>query len=392
MNCPSSERSVFQVESEADLGDPRSWRLKGQGKANAVFHYAGDDCIHLRGLVLRAAKRRASPGNQHTPVVCALEELLWPHDGSDYKHLIIQSLASKYILQPLPISVSYLFLDALGDANNTFLLLDQGRVDLFRDATYMYPCTQQGPTYTLELKPKWGFPSVCQTIRPSHQHLKKSISRFALYQPLKKLRGEVDAVSKYDPLKLFSQQKDKVLEALHALFETPHNNLLFFKNGHIIYMDTEEKQVLLPVLHAVLVKEGILEQLLQAQMICQVDIEGLYHIYCHLLSLPLPIGESEIHSHALKELLKLSKEEQLEILRNYMISSTFRDCSIMVTFQAVNAMDYKEDHPFCMAMVNNIWYRYQVFIVDLDKKPLSKIPAHYELDQKLVALAMEGDP
>ena len=56
-------------------------------------------------------------------------------------------------------------------------------------------------------------------------------SRYQLHQLLKVAEGKLAAASSYDPLDLFSNQPQRMLAALRALFAHPQNNLRLFLDG-----------------------------------------------------------------------------------------------------------------------------------------------------------------
>jgi hypothetical protein len=107
------------------------------------------------------------------------------------------------------------------------------------------------------------------------------------------------------------------------------------------------------------------------------------------------------HCAALQHLLSLNSAAACEAVRNYLISATAKDCSIMITLApfTVHAVD-SDMHSICCeqrdpcvgAIAPGVGaeqhFRYKVAIVDLDMKPLTKIYEHFDLDQEIVENAL----
>ena len=56
-------------------------------------------------------------------------------------------------------------------------------------------------------------------------------------QEAKLHEGEIETISKYCPLDLFSGDLSRMKRALHDLYESPHNRFKVFKNGQLIYTE-----------------------------------------------------------------------------------------------------------------------------------------------------------
>jgi len=167
---------------------------------------------------------------------------------------------------------------------------------------------------------------------------------------------------------------------------------------------------------AILLQEPVLENISTAQNICQYDIEGIYRLFCHLTGAPMSSNweqlgaqqeEEEVtrraHRAGVQKLLGMSREESVSVIRDYLISSTAKDCSIMIAMQHIEDEKAPPLHarhgrqgvdPQDCGMItiscsnpNPLVIRYRVTVVDLDRKPLSKIRKHYELDKKIVEAA-----
>jgi inositol-pentakisphosphate 2-kinase len=187
-------------------------------------------------------------------------------------------------------------------------------------------------------------------------------------------------------------------------------------------------KVLVESIRMILTAEGVLDHLLEMQKMCEHDIEGVHALYCHVLG-------GGYHSHAqdqgtasgeasgiglvqegerraaLQRLMEAPRSEAIRILRAYSIASTARDCSLMIALQrwcgvekagacassipsAAHARHQNrlqgEDPSYCGVLQHpesDIVLRYRVTVVDLDRKPLRKIPKHLVLDREIMATA-----
>lgn len=327
-------------------------------------------------------------------------------------------------------------------------------------------------TVCIEIKPKYGSITTCDTILPEDVELKHSTSRYQLHQLLKKDQGVITTVSSYDPVDLFSSVPDRMENALHSLLENPQNNLRIFINGKPVdsvdsvhtrgesvdstgggggggqredcSLDTAirtasaallspenqlinttdihlQKKSLVTLLRLILQQEPVLQNISRAQQACHMDIAGIYRLY-HLMILEMNASEDkkaeEIGEKALSDgrSVPLGKES-IETMRSYVIATTAKDCSIMITMRSNNdykyALDYnttnnskkkiisaklqteketgvvifseEEEEDEEKKGLHSVEYR--VSVVDLDRKSTLKIPKHFKLDQEITTAA-----
>jgi len=312
---------------------------------------------------------------------------------------------------------------------------------LLSDATLLPNYQQQHllPTIAIELKPKWGSYSQCPTIHPNHKSIKATTTRYQLLQRYKRaVLKTIAEESNYDPVDLFSLQKDRMRHALVSLFQIPHNNLTLFRNGDRIERNTTTTTTnnnnqwedemnafvdgvfpdwkgLLDTIIQILLQEKVLKNILKAQNICGMDIEGVYRVYDAFIRkggggdsrpsighVATDDGEDDQHIAAQKQQIEsLSEQEACKILQNYLISSTARDCGVIIALQKIQRDGDNEEEiesdtgvPQTEMAVGRIKVRdcdvrYRVTVIDLDRKALEKIPKHYELDQALMKFARQ---
>ena len=100
-------------------------------------------------------------------------------------------------------------------------------------------------------------------------------------------------------------------------------------------------------------------------------------------------------------LLTKSWPEQMQIIRDYLLATTAKDCSLMITMQVEPAgtLPHCSDTEIDSCDQPNIAHpgmgkvslpdlaleaTYKVAVVDLDLKPHAKINSHYRLDQQIM--------
>ena len=102
---------------------------------------------------------------------------------------------------------------------------------------------------------------------------------------------------------------------------------------------------------------------------------------------------------ALQQQLGLQPEAVCEVLREYLVAATAKDCSIMITLApvqgaqpagAVELPALQQDPCVGAVLSDHVLensFRYKVAFVDLDLKPVWKIEEHFRLDQAIMAVA-----
>ncbi|CAM6117342.1 unnamed protein product [Calypogeia fissa] len=450
-----------------ELRDAEGWHYRGEGAANIVLAYRGDD-PELTGKVLRLRKvlnNDKSVGNviKSAPVLSREEQTVWTEWPDLVSATTIAELNHAYardVLRPLLgeehvdpgtlVHIESSFIEALGchiDSMRPTWRAESGSLEvltgvglLISDHTY-FPTPAgtveaSSATISVELKPKCGFlPST--TFITEEDSIKKSLSRFTMHQQLKFHQGKIDHISKYDPLDLFSGTRDGILKAIEALFETPQNNLRIFLNGEeifgaskndklsIIHFDNvlegfvpaqagERVQAFQNFVTDLLLKSDILHKLLAVQRLDYYDIEGAIQVYDRFLSYQNRLSESpktdEISSTGKgteelrqvwetisyrDECLQLSEkkthassasvEDCQNILRDFLISATAKDCGLMLSLQPLSqSMDSAGTQNANILRSSNGLYLQKILLLDLDLKRLKKMNYYSKLDREIV--------
>jgi len=289
---------------------------------------------------------------------------------------------------------------------------------------------------SVEIKPKWGFLPFSKFISVQNS-FKKSICRFCLHQHLKVKKGTVKDFSQYCPLDLFGDCKCKIIMALESLLRTPQNNIKTMMNGILIESSELEKfhihHNICEILSEIFVEDsrelvgintktfskelclyskfkrhsndcvelgpgGIINLLKTLQCLDNYDIEYIGLKFKDILK------ESEFNEEDFLDyrsklwssfLASHTGRSQVETanlgvfdLCNYLISSTFKDCSIMVTFCEVSCYGIQPNFHRIVQLMGH-FYKYEIKLVDLDPRHLQNLPYYYELDQEIVSTYME---
>ncbi|XP_057974166.1 inositol-pentakisphosphate 2-kinase-like isoform X2 [Malania oleifera] len=388
------EREVILERKDAD-----DWIYRGEGAANIVLAYTGSNPAFV-GKVLRMQKvpRNRSQCLSDTPVLSIHECLLWKDIGSivsspqkeNAKQLYVQHvmsplLGSDHVDPGLHIHVSKDFLESVD--KNVHSWRPAWRVGtakiniscysalLISDHSIFPDSLEEKPCISVEIKPKCGFIPNSRFITEGNS-VKRSISRFRMHQFLKLHQNEVSQVSEYDPLDLFSGCKDRIHKAIKALFAHPQNNLRVFLNGSLvfgslagstgstIFVNGEAFENALK--HAIWAEDGlrtmsfvhlvaetvfksrVLDLLLKVQHRDNLDIEGAIHAYYDVVSQPCivcrDLGEDQT-SGKYAILHSIPLDESFNIVRDYLIAATAKDCSLIISFRPRE--NGKQGSPYC---------------------------------------------
>ncbi|PWN52175.1 hypothetical protein IE53DRAFT_327161 [Violaceomyces palustris] len=268
---PTSSRYSWPPESiDASLLDPTEWEYLCEGGKNLLVRYIGRSYPFVgpdgaAALALRIPKR--SRKRAPSEIVEVKAEL-----GDSSTEGIDPSLFSKEVIGPLlggqEVLVKSVPIRIEGAAQRKFLEKVAGRVEAWRprerrnedgideDAALIFALEdlssplgtssnrgERDVTLGIEIKPKWGFLPSSNLIPASSAELKSKFSRFRMHAVLKASHEDLPLErwsSLYDPLDLYSGDKERITKAIKALFRDwidskgTTNNLRFFCQGMIV--------------------------------------------------------------------------------------------------------------------------------------------------------------
>ncbi|XP_031477879.1 inositol-pentakisphosphate 2-kinase-like isoform X1 [Nymphaea colorata] len=425
--------------------DADDWLYRGEGAANLVLGYSGSSSAFV-GKVIRVPKAslKKSEAVTSATILTTHEQLLW----KDMPELVICSskemISHFFALHVMCPLLGYTHTDAgrLVRVSKEFLeevekriiglrpvwRVDAAKVNTFCDyallmsdhSLFSHGLLSESHCIAVEVKPKCGFLPFSSFIAEANA-IKKKVSRFKMHQALKFHQGEISELSLYDPLGLFSGSRERMSHAIESLFTTPQNNFRVFLDGLLIYgglggyseatcslMDACERgKEFVGMLDGVikasndmrlssfieLVTEafhhsGVLNKLLEVQKLDLFDIEGAIHAYYDIISQPCNICKN-LHDEEMIQRCSffhsLPLEESLKIVREYLISVTAKDCSVMISFQPRRDGEMDDIYDSIYLTSTSQSFNYKVHFIDLDMKPLKKMVYHYELDQKITS-------
>jgi len=314
---------------------------------------------------------------------------------------------------------------------------------------HLHGIQQKDATLCVEIKPKWGMICRSEFIDDKNKPCKYLTCRYCMQQFTKLQQGLILNLSSFCPTNLFSNRLERITRGLVDLIENPQNNMRLYIDGVLSWFDDNSdanrnfKSELLSVLskHSVenlddfiervafyLLDSNVMETVQRMQMLDRFDIEFIYkHVYSILKSkcqnddelmqsrlfdwnnsnewigniqkelavennsqppkdfLCVCSGFGDDHQpieynrpysalrpdlatlDALINECKNNEEFAWHILRMYLIAHGIKDCSVMMSFNLLSDS-------------------YDVGLVDLDPKIVSKVPSYYKMDQDIIEL------
>lgn len=420
--------------------DAVQWAYRGEGAVNLVLAYCGDSPDFV-GKVLRIHKvpNNEAEGENGDAVLTEHEHLLWEgykgivsaltrEAAEPYyvREVICPLLGSEHVDAGISVLVSREFLEAI-EVNvlcqRPAWRVDAAKVNPLCDSVLLMADHSIFPQVSgvlkkdfcvsVEIKPKAGFLPTSEFIDEENA-IKKTTTRFKMHQTLKLRQKKISQISKYNPLDLFSGTKDGVRRAIKSLFLIPQNNFRVFLNGSLVFggmgnagdtvscrvdqvFDEGLKRVIsakdgmhtnyfLELVAEAVFKSGLLGRLLEVQKLDSIDIEGAIHAYYDVISEPCKVclekGRSRSEKYA--SLHSMPREESFKIVRDYLISATSKDLSMIVSFRPRVNTDVGSAQDVVFLKPTNQFFDFKASFIDLDMKPLKKMEYYYELDQKIL--------
>ncbi|KAI3523835.1 hypothetical protein L1887_02276 [Cichorium endivia] len=428
---------VELVLEEKDAGD---WIYRGEGGLNIVLAYSGSSPNFIgKVLRVRKVKRNGSEFDKPPSALSTHECLIWEGVGdllSASTKDIVNHMYAKHVMSPLlgsqhvdpgvRVHVTKEFLESVHNGvlfKRPSWRVDNARVNTLHDSALLmsdhsiFPHGVHGEEFciSVEIKPKCGFLPISRFIKEANS-AKKRISRFKLHQILKFHQGKISQISEYDPLDLFSGSKPRILKSIKDLFLTPQNNFRVFINGSLIFgssggeaEDTDSQiaesfeETLKNIIQAkdglrtpkflqlvgeAVFKSGIMDRLIEVQKLDSFDIEGAIHAYYDVVGQPCVVcrelGEGKVSSKY-EELHEISVDESLKIVRDFLVASTAKDLSLMIGFRGRGKGSRESSYDVVCLESSNQSFDYKASFIDLDMKPLEKMPYYYKLDQEIIS-------
>ncbi|XP_018447056.1 inositol-pentakisphosphate 2-kinase [Raphanus sativus] len=429
--------------------DAVDWSYRGEGAVNLVLAYTGSSPSFL-GKMMRIQKMpndgKEDNGNTSGNGLTSHEKVIWGECKevvSCQNKEIVEFLFVKHVMRPLlghkhvnpgmRLLVAKEFLESVENivtsqrpswrADAACVDTNRNSVLLMDDLTlFAHGRVEDKPCLSVEIKPKCGFLPSSSFIAQENV-IKKGKTRFEMHQVLKLQENEISEISEYDPLDLFSGSKDRIHKAIRALYATPQNNFRVFLNGSLVFgglgggtckttskVEQDFEHILKDIIktkdgpranHFIeLVAEtvytsGVLDHLLDVQKLDKYNIEGAIHVYYDLINQPCKVCkelEKSTKSSAsqFSSMHLIPMDEKVNVLKEFLISATAKDCSVMISFRSTNdVISRSSSHSNLHLESAKQEFDYKVHFIDLDMRPLKKMEVYYELDKKIMKTYLE---
>ncbi|KAL9538619.1 hypothetical protein MBANPS3_010795 [Mucor bainieri] len=371
------------------------WIYVGEGNQNLVVRYMGSDKAFI-GKVLRVVK--SNDKNKHADEQTLLSQKQF------VDRVVRPLLGEEYVLDLQPISTGEPFLNQLAtnvqsarpsSRLKTKIITDAPLSFMMTDLTQMWPGE---PTLTYELKPKWGFKPSCDTVTA----IKQLYCRFCMHSHLRDT--ELDG---YCPMDLYSESPTLIHKALDVLLRTsPQEKTLRVSiNGQgtsLTEVDPDaeyktllgiasQQSLLIEILQAILIQDPILLILktLQADL-DSLDVENILPLYeqqQNNIKVDIDTFAEVVDNYKKRLLYPDTPVTDTQRVLEYVLSMTFKDCSIMINVAPATATRASKSKS--ITLNNGPMLQYDVKVIDTDLKKIDKIPYWHELDQSIVNYAIE---
>jgi hypothetical protein len=296
------------------------WTIRAQGNANIA--YTNDN-----NKILRIAKNPDKDPRiqlEYSQMMCKLLSEFGPFYSASVVKL------SNYKMHPIPDNSMGILMDDVTDA------------------------------ISFELKPKSGILDIAQDGEIcNHCKLRKAAPNCS---------------SNYCPNMLFSANKTVLKCALEQVMDSPKSHFKVHYVGNIFrFKDALVNKIIskdiLDLLVDALLDSEILLKLKAAQELLHFNIKDIQEIYNTFTPEQPKIKDFSQTLLDIESQRSLSENQKLE---SYLMSRTLRDLSLMISFQSSISK-----RNTIKARLSNSDQFYSIDILDLDVKPISKIPKYY---------------
>ncbi|GJN26152.1 hypothetical protein PR202_gb14061 [Eleusine coracana subsp. coracana] len=336
----------MEMDAVLQAGDAKDWAYKGEGAANLILSYTGSSPSML-GKVLRVKKilKDKSQPASNCMVFSSHEQLLWGHIPE-----LVESVKQDCLNQAYAVHVMSQHLGANHVDGGVCIGVSMDFLELVEKNV-------------LNSRPTWR---VNASSVDSTANVALLIADHSLFSGNTKdssciaVEIKISKTSDYNPLDLFSGSKERICMAIKAFFSTPQNNFRIFANGSLVFggmgggagsvhPDERDKCLedlskvsglelsdFIELLSEAIFKSGVLCKLLATQKLDDHDIEGAIHLYYNIISQPCLVCKNTTDAELLWKyalLHSLSLDKSLKIVRDFLISATAKDCSLMISFR-----------------------------------------------------------
>lgn len=444
--------SVGLMHTVSDTS-PNDWHYLSEGGATLVLSYRGPSDARFNGMVLRLRKTdirkpNSLPGNAPAKNI-RCERINHRHDEDEeasqapdasviqrecQERIVGRLIPGRYLPRLSLVGTDPDWLSQLADQvhrRRPLLRREKDAIDVTRSNALLATDLTASGSWSIEIKPKWGFLPNAAHLSPETKPYKTRTCRYCMHSYLKSTKGEASAEG-FCPLDLYSGKKERVEIALRALWDewigkAGHiNNLKIFVDGQTLTADDPKSMEALRraikesssnphCLESAQLRDAFVERVAAVLLSSQslgilarlqrtldpLDIEGLTSLWAgyhtskgNVQSNPLPAEPDptmDDYAAFIDQYLTSGKvmdhdHPRLEDLRyytlSYLLSATFKDCSIIVRPILFHSQDNTNQADFSGQEPSD--YQDPVTFIDLDPKPIRKLRHWAKLDKEIV--------
>ncbi|KAK0463636.1 inositol-pentakisphosphate 2-kinase [Desarmillaria tabescens] len=399
---------------------PSHWKYVSEGGATIVFSYVGPPNLSFDGMVLRLRKSGVQTPVLEKQAFGTVAEEEEPDDSS----IVFQETCMKRLipsvhlpkLQSVPVDKAWLEeLSRLHEPDRPLQRTVSGGIDTMKGKAVLATDLVGGSGLAIEIKPKWSFLPNKTYLSAANYSIKATTCRFCMHSHMRSRDGETVSLG-YCPLDLFSSNRGRMKQAVYSLYDNwlqsdgTVNNLKIFVKGTKIgvdqrfsmfsseaYEESDEnvRETFSEAILALLVGTPVLRILNKLQRtLDSLDIEGLSLLWREAqgpanppqstngytpLGRAIGVGGPNPSLADWSAFIDeyLTRPPNLEDLRYhllaYLLSATFKDCSIMIRMDLLDPRRPQgEVDPS------------KVTVIDLDPKSMARLAKWEKLDEIIV--------
>ncbi len=438
--------------------DEWNWAYRGEGGANLVIRM--ENVTSDKKMIARFSKSKYKDKDNDAKV----------EETAFYAMVVMSRLLGSRFVRPVTVGImDQCDFETVKFEAQPFRPLERCKKDIRSHKVILSPdcvflddnlvVNTIGDTISVEIKPKQGWHS------EQLASCSSDLCHRCLKQNAKLNQGEINTISRYCPLDLFSGDLERMKRAIFDLYENPHNRFKVFRNGDLIYTDKKgepddmdktladffgvsnlghhgsginslaamlctvllgQNKVADSLLNLVPSKKAssnvnkcdtranplpegcILEILLALQKHTDISDQGAKALLEKLMTtanntksledlhnlaiwypLTLTADEADNKTRDLLEHLGHSQDfiRDLQRLQRFLLSVTAKDVSLLVTFRKVLSVDREQELDdqevrLSTVVLNNVIYRVMISVIDLDPKPVHRIPVWVERNEE----------
>ncbi|KAF8559733.1 hypothetical protein OG21DRAFT_1430813 [Imleria badia] len=398
---------------------PQDWAYLAEGGSTVVFSYTGPVHPSFTGKILRLRKTSLNAVSHDTTIDEEDDPVI------TFQNTVIAALVPSRFLPDLEVvllDATWLAaLEALRDGDRPAERRANGQIDKARQKGILATDLIGGADIlAIEIKPKWGFLPNSAHLSQETAEIKTSTCRFCMHTRFKFKDG--DLPTQFCPLDLYSKDEARIRKAIRDLWngwlqsDGTLNNMRVFVSGKMIrpsevrtvaidfsihihfrqsYSSLEEFLAGTEVHEALatalfpLLRTPALGTILDLQRsLDALDIEGLIKLHAMACPNTKDLGAAR-GNPSLEELqdfvatyrsvycaldhFKLSPENTDTYLIAYLLSASFKDCSVIFRI-----------HESDVSGTPSVDFPHAVSIIDLDLKGVERFEQWADLDSRIV--------